>query len=367
MNDQRQMKELRETARDLGIVKFDGDRRKRETWEQAIERQAQIMDIPLDAAYNSIFRTVLLGSRNRVGFEVIEQALELVQRHCFPFTYSSVRMKQRPVIFVSFLAFELACKALPGVSFENIPGVEIEVLVLPESSDTLDTFPAVEIEAQPLPESSDTLDTFPAVEIELVILSDRFVATYAPPQVRIHFQVDADGQLSLLDFQVESVVEEAPDIDDFESLDAFREAIALWDFQHPIDISLDSFSSWAPCPDEWYEPIAGTENSPGVDCVQSLPESFDTLAASPGVKLDHVLAFFESSSTSDFFIPVFGCDRPDEPPTAGVGARLPKPKPPSFSPSHPKLTLNAYQTHSCFVGGTVGHLGRSPPGGDAMA
>jgi len=213
----------------------------------------------------------------------------------------------------------------------------------------------------PVPQSSDTSDTSPGVEFELVILSDRFVATYTPPQVQIHYQIEADGQLSLLDFQVEAVVE-FPDPDDFESLDAFPETIALWDLQHPIDISFDSFSSWAPCPDDWYEPAG--ENSPGVDRVQALPESFDTLAVSPGVKFDHVLAFFESSSTSDFFIPVFGCDRPDEPPTAGVGARLPKPKPPSFSPSHPKLTPNAYQTHSCFVGSTVGHLGRSPPGGD---
>jgi|GEM_PF-6930056 hypothetical protein len=202
----------------------------------------------------------------------------------------------------------------------------------------------------------------PGVETEPVILSDRFVASYAPPQRQIHYQIEANGQLSLLDFQVESVVEEAPDPDDFEFLDAFHEAIALWDLQHPIDISLDSFTYWAPCPDEWYE-SAAVENSPGVDRVQALPESSDTLAASPGVEIQ-ALALLKSSSTSDFFILVFGCDRPDEPPTAGLGARLPKPKPPSFSPSHPKLTPNAYQTHSCFVGGTVGHLGRSPPGGD---
>jgi len=83
--------------------------------------------------------------------------------------------------------------------------------------------------------------------------------------------------LNLFNFQVESVVE-APDPDDFESLDAFRETIALWDSQHPIDISLDSFSYWAPCPDDWYEPV-GVENSPGVDRVLALFESSDTLAA----------------------------------------------------------------------------------------
>ncbi len=64
-------------------------------------------------------------------------------------------------------------------------------------------------------------------------LSDRFVTRYTPPQPKIiHFQSDADGQLSLLDFEVESV-EEPPDPDDFESLDAFLEAIARWDWEHP--------------------------------------------------------------------------------------------------------------------------------------
>lgn len=57
--------------------------------------------------------------------------------------------------------------------------------------------------------------------------SDRFLARYAPPQAQIiHFQSDADGQLSLLDFEVQSV-DEPPDPDDFESLELFREALAL--------------------------------------------------------------------------------------------------------------------------------------------
>jgi hypothetical protein len=65
-----------------------------------------------------------------------------------------------------------------------------------------------------------------------VTFSDRFLARYSPPQVQIiHFQSDADGQLSLLDFEVQSV-DEPPDPDDFESLDAFREALALWDCEH---------------------------------------------------------------------------------------------------------------------------------------
>jgi len=143
-----------------------------------------------------------------------------------------------------------------------------------------------------------------------------FLARYSPPRSEnIHYQTDADGQLSLLDFEVESV-DEPPDPDDFEFLNAFREAIALWDATHPelIEIGLHSFSEWALCPDDWYEP--------------------DTLLE-PSEVLELSLTT-ESSSTCKFLIPVFDawCDRTngnsDEPPTAGVGARLLKPKLPSF-------------------------------------
>jgi hypothetical protein len=211
-------------------------------------------------------------------------------------------------------------------------------------------------------------------------LSDKFVTRYTPPQPEIiHFQSDADGQLSLLNFEVESV-EEPPDPDDFESLDAFREAIAIWDEQNesnsvhcehsfvhsepnsvhcehsfvhsepnsvycqppdphdfgsmfafwaaydawdeasdddsePLGISLDSFCEWAPCPEDWYEP-------------HTLLEPSKVMELSPVRK---------SSITSDFFIPTFDrwgdrSNRNDEPPDTGIFARLPKPKPPTFPP-----------------------------------
>jgi len=149
-----------------------------------------------------------------------------------------------------------------------------------------------------------------------ITFSPGFLAHYFPPRSEnIHYQTDADGQLSLLDFEVESV-DEPPDPDDFEFLNAFREAIALWDATHPelIEIGLHSFSEWALCPDDWYEP--------------------DTLLE-PSEVLELSLTT-ESSSTCKFLIPVFDawCDRTngnsDEPPTAGVGARLLKPKLPSF-------------------------------------
>jgi hypothetical protein len=164
--------------------------------------------------------------------------------------------------------------------------------------------------------------------------SDRFLARYAPPQAQIiHFQSDADGQLSLLDFEVQSV-DEPPDPDDFESLELFREALALWDWEHnevspehnePLQVSLDSFSLWGFCPADWYESVALLE-----------------------------------------------------PPDTGIFAKLPKPNPLSFPPAtvgqvrakrspnsaqtQSKRISNAYQTHTCCIlAGSSIQPARSPP------
>jgi hypothetical protein len=207
-----------------------------------------------------------------------------------------------------------------------------------------------------------------------VTFSDRFLARYSPPQVQIiHFQSDADGQLSLLDFEVQSV-DEPPDPDDFESLDAFREALARWDCEHnevspehnePLQVSLDSFSLWGLCPADWYESAALLEPSSMLELSQTC----------------------KSSITSDFFIPTFDClsdrsNKSDEPPDTGVFAKLPKPKPPRFPPAtvgqvqlnrnstavqtQSKPIPNAYQTHTCCIlAGSSTQPARSPPGGDA--
>jgi ribosomal protein L37AE/L43A len=219
-------------------------------------------------------------------------------------------------------------------------------------------------------------------------LSDKFLARYSPPQPEnICFQSEADGQLSLLNFEV--VTEpDPPDPDDFETLDAFREAIALWESQHsmsfdhfsdlpssvyrepnslhsdPLEVSLNSFCEWVPCPADWYEPVA--------------------LQRSKVIELSLTC---KSSSTSDFFIPTFDrlSDRPnrsDEPPDTGVFAKLPKPNSPSFPPAtvgqaqpkpqptatqlQAKRIPNAYQTHTCCIlAGSSTQPARSPPGGDA--
>ncbi|MEG3845240.1 hypothetical protein QT986_34030, partial [Microcoleus sp. herbarium14] len=104
----------------------------------------------------------------------------------------------------------------------------------------------------------------------------------------------------------------------------------------------------APCPLEWYEPDTSIEPS-------------SVLELSP--------ATIESSDTSNFSIPTFDawCDRPngnEEPPTAGVGARLPLPKPPSF----PAAGAVAGDRSSLekFARSAILLSGRAPPGGDAV-
>jgi hypothetical protein len=239
-----------------------------------------------------------------------------------------------------------------------------------------------------------------------IALSDRFLARYAPPQSEtLHYEVtdsynvDTDGQLSLFDVQVQSPPE-LPDPDDFESLDAFREAIARWDLEHPtsssdrcsdhlpssvhcelnsvpcepLEVSLDSFCEWAPCPDEWYEPAALLEQS----------------------KVSELSPTCKSSITSDFSIPTFGrwgdrSNGSDEPPDTGIFARLPKPKPPTLPPQAASWTqvghkLDTSQPKSAQVrlsqasrnypetipklfprlaAGSSNQPARSPPGGDA--
>ena len=215
-----------------------------------------------------------------------------------------------------------------------------------------------------------------------IALSDTFLARYSPPQPEnIRFRSDADGQLSLLDFEVQSE-SEPPDPDDFESLDAFREAIALWDAQNPepLDVSLDSMCEWAPCPEEWYEPkaeILPLKASSTIDLSLPSEQSSVIELSIPG----------ESFITCNFFIPTFDawCDRfnrSDEPPDTGIYARLPKPKPPSFPPmaasqarakcilnasqAHTQCGSSAYQTHIyCIATGSSTQPARSPPSGDA--
>ncbi|MEG3845084.1 hypothetical protein QT986_33240, partial [Microcoleus sp. herbarium14] len=61
-----------------------------------------------------------------------------------------------------------------------------------------------------------------------VTFSPRFLALYSPPQAqKVYYKADCDGQLSLLDFEIESA-DEPPGPDDFESMFAFWAAYDAW-------------------------------------------------------------------------------------------------------------------------------------------
>ena len=194
-------------------------------------------------------------------------------------------------------------------------------------------------------------------------------------------QSELDGQLSLLDFEVQ-LQPELPDPDDFESLDAFREDLARWDTENPelLAAPIDSMCEWAPCPEEWYWPkaeILPLKASSTIDLSLPSEQSF----------VMELSIADESSITCNFFIPTFDawCDqfnRSDEPPDTWIYARLPKPKPPSFPPmaasqarvkrisnstqAHTKCGSSAYQMHThCIAAGSSTQPARSPPGGDA--
>jgi len=142
--------------------------------------------------------------------------------------------------------------------------------------------------------------------------------------------------------------------------------------QHPepLEISLDSFSEWAPCPDDWYEPASsevlelssailseGCANESSSICKFLIPV-FDACK--------FLIPVFDACK---FLIPVFDawCDRTnrnDESPTVGVGARLPLPKPPSFPPM--VAALGDRSIIEKFARSATLLSGRSPPGGDAV-
>jgi hypothetical protein len=203
---------------------------------------------------------------------------------------------------------------------EDFPGVKTEVTVS-ESA----IAPAVKTSFDAESDRNPILTGIP--------LSDKFLARYSPPQPEnIRFQSEADGQLSLLNFEV--VTEsEPPDPDDFETLDAFREAIARWDTENSelLAASIDSMCEWAPCPEEWYWPKA--------EILPLKPSSTsDQLLPLQQSEVMELSIADESSITCNFFIPTFDawCDRfnrSDEPPDTGIYARLPKSKPPSFPPT----------------------------------
>lgn len=202
-----------------------------------------------------------------------------------------------------------------------------------------------------------------------ITFSARFLALYPPYFGEVNYKADATGQLNFLEPET---TEEPPDPDDFEGMFAFWAAYDAWcertdddsEQFEPLEISLTSMCEWAPCPDDWYEPIIETNETVSctleISSMLELPILFD------------ICANEKSSSTCKFSIPTFDawCDRPnrqndkDEPPDTGIFARLPGPKPPKFPP----MVVAAGDRSSIkqFARSAILLSGRAPPGGDAM-
>ena len=145
-------------------------------------------------------------------------------------TSPSVPEGDRPLVLTKD-----AAETFPGVSRKTLTARQL-LEQFKSSAVILGDSPAAETEAETL-ESAIGLAAKNLLDAEAdqnpiltnITFSPGFLAHYSPPRSEnIHYQTDADGQLSLLDFEVESV-DEPPDPDDFESLNAFREAVSLWD------------------------------------------------------------------------------------------------------------------------------------------
>lgn len=301
------------------------------------------------------------------------------------------RLESEPKMSQSAIAH--AAKNSPGVSRKTSTAHQLLEL-FKSSAHIIEESPAAETEAEVLESAIVPAAKNHLNQEEGITFSSTFLARYSPPQPEIiRFQSDADGQLSLLDFEVERQ-DEPPDPDDFERLEDFRRAIALWDAEHPepLEISLDSFCEWAPCPDDWYEPEPSEvmELSPApessITCNFSIP-TFDAWCDRANRQTDSD----EPPNPEDFdsmfafwaaYDAWVGEDDTDEPPDTGIFAKLPGPKPPKFPPraigsDTAKKSLNANrhttrspiaaQAHITHIAaGSSSQSGRSPPGGDAM-
>jgi hypothetical protein len=262
------LSELKAIASERGIIPT-GHRGHKQTWIRAIENSlgAEVAQEPIEIQVQEPIEIqaqelIALAAENPPGVDrLVENFTEV---HCLP----DCNFSCAEIVGAKFSLLEL---------LEVFPGVEVELVA-----------EAIEVQADCLQERK----SFSGSDLIGITLSDRFLFRYFPPQSQIfHFQPDVDGQLSLLDFEVE-LTDEPPDPDDFESLDAFREAIAIWDASHPdlIEIGFDSFREWAPCPDNWYESAVSIELFEMLELSEPEPSKRCPCGAMPAFQCDGTTA-----------------------------------------------------------------------------
>ena len=409
---QKNIKQLKEIGWQLNVMP-EGDKRCRQNWIDALvgvnPLLLQLLEVSPVVFIQQVLEVIEPAAENSLGVDVdrVQQPIETVEnspgverltefnRNNFSGVERVTESNRNNFSGVEVdrvqKAIEVQAQELIALAAENSSGVE-------RALESIENLPSVNLAAKNLPgsrlktstahqlldlfkSSAHIIEDFPGVKTEVTVsesaiapavktsfdaesdrhpilrgvtFSDRFLSCYSPPQSGIiHFQSELDGQLSLLDFEVQSEPE-PPDPDDFESLDAFREAIARWDTENSelLAASIDSMCEWVPCPEEWYWPKAEIlPLKPSSTSDQLLP-----LQQSSVIELSIA---GESSITCNFFLPTFDawCDRfnrSDEPPDTGIYARLPKSKPPSFpstalGQAHTKRSSNPVQTHSKLI------------------
>jgi len=291
--------ELKKIGEELNVLPA-GDRRLRETWVKAIAGVnpplLQLLEVSA-ASVEQVQEPIIETVETSPGVEV-DRVPEPIVQVAKTSPGVEAEQAQEPISQVA--------KTSPGVEFDQLPECAecFDDGFVEEESGLVRLY---NCSSEPKLSRQSTQSTIAAAaNISKsgqnpwtgIALSDRFLARYSPPQAQIFsFQSDAEGQLSLIDFEVLSPPE-PPDPDDFESLEEFREALARWDAENAerLDVSMDSMCEWAPCPEEWYEPEAE---------ILPLKASSMLEMLKPSKVMEHLRAD-DISDTSDFFIPTFG-------------------------------------------------------------
>jgi len=244
--------ELKKIGYELNVLP-EGDRRRRESWIEAI------------AGVNPPLLQLLEVSPAAPVEQVQEPIIETVETSP---AADDIQAQEPPIEskFGRIVYPRPAQGAIVPVA-ENSPAVEVDRVedFLPECSDCFgdgyfeDEFGLIKFcqcNEPKLSHQKTQSAIVPATKISKsdqnsiltgIVLSDRFLARYAPPQAEtLHYEitdgykVDTDGQLSFFEAQVVSEPE-PPDPDDFESLDAFPEALARWNAENAemLAVSMD--------------------------------------------------------------------------------------------------------------------------------
>jgi len=326
--EKKSVKELKEIGWELNVLP-DDDRRRRQSWIDAIAG----VNPPLLQLLETSPTDVQAQESPIIETVEASPAAENVQAQELP-----IESKFGCIVYPRSAqgAISQAAKTSPGV---NVDPVEEAI------SQAVKTSPGVNVD--PVEEAiSQAVKTSPGVNVDPV---EDFLPECSDCFGDGYFE-DGWGLVKFCQCEPKSSCQKT------QSAIAPAAKKHIDDDSEPLEVSLDSFCEWAPCPDDWYEPSKVSEVSE--------------------------LSPTKSSITSDFFIPIFDawCDRSkgsDEPPDTGIFARLPKPKPPKFPPkaaSQPPVNRQSTRYPETIpklfhrvAAGSSTQPARSPPGGDAMS